>query len=432
MSARWSGLWASMLTLAAVANATAADTAPPSPTPPAAVAVATAPPAPPPPARTRAEDFAPVVSSVGVESPNVSLKIGMLLQPQYQFLGDNSLTGQAQDVYIRRARIILGGTLLGAVDYFFDTDYPDLFLSRASVGSPSVKYTPSMSIQDAFLTAHPYGNRVMVDAGYFLPPMAHNAVQSAATLFGWDYFRYSFQHDQAFGSPQNLTPPTTPAGRDTGVQLRGLLLGGHLEYRIGMFQGLRGAKTTSATGAQNDFRVTSRIQVNLLDAETGFFYAGTYLGRKRIVSIGASYDFQNSFSKDYLYLAGDVFVDLPLGPGVLTAQLNVAHWNGHSFIPVVAVTGQTGVVLQAQTAVMGEAGFTFFAARLSPMVRFEHLAGPMLPAQDRYGAGLAFWHWGHTSNVKAFYTRVTQQPLAGGPPYHSANQFNLQWQLYFF
>jgi len=58
------------------------------------------------------------VSPLSIENPSVGLKIGLLLQPQYQFLGDNTLSGQA-------------------------------------VGSPSVKYAPSMSIQDALLTARP-------------------------------------------------------------------------------------------------------------------------------------------------------------------------------------------------------------------------------------------------------------------------------------
>jgi hypothetical protein len=394
---------------------------------PASAAEAT-PDAPPQAGTSLARDVAPL----GLGNENVNVRFGLLLQPQYQILGDTSLTGQAQDLYVRRARLIVGGTLFGVVDYFFDTDYPDLFLSRASVGSPSVKYTPSMNIQDAFVTYRPLRQLVMVDAGYMLPPMAHNAVQSAATLFGWDYFRYTFQHDQAFGSPQNLTPPTTPAGRDAGVQLRGLLLGGHLEYRVGMFQGLRGAKTTSATGSQNGFRFTTRLQINFLDAEPGFFYAGTYLGRKRIISIGGSYDFQDSFTNGYLYLAADAFVDLPMGPGVLTAQLNVAHWNGHDFIPMAIVTGQTGIVLQDQTAVMGEAGFTFFGPRLSPIVRYEHLQGPLLPPQNRYAGGVAIWAFGHNSNLKAFYTRITQEAPEGGAPTHGANQFNLQWQVYFF
>lgn len=442
MIARRSVLLASALAaVAAPATAAPADTTAPADT---AAPVVTAPlledatptptaPVPPPPTApvppTPARTVSPAVPPLGLENAYASVRIGLLLQPQYQILGENTYTGQGQNLYVRRARFMVGGSLFGAVDYFFDIDYPNLFLAKAASGSPSTKYTPSANIQDAFLTYRPFGNLVMLDAGYFLPPMAHNTLQSAATLFGWDFFAYSFQHDQAFGTS---SPITTAVGRDTGAELRGLLLGGHLEYRVGMFQGLRYGKGTTTTLAQNDFRVTSRIQINFLDAEPGFFYAGTYLGAKRILSIGGSYDFQNSFTKDYLYLAGDAFVDLPVGPGVFTAQINVAHWNGNNFIPTVMVGGQPGIVLQDQTAVMGEAGFTFFAARLSPIVRVEHIEGPGLPPQDRYGGGLAFWPYGHNFNLKVAYTRIIQTQPPMSAPVHDANQVNVQSQVYFF
>ena len=52
--------------------------------------------------------------------------------------------------------------------------------------------------------------------------------------------------------------------------------------------------------------------VNVLEAETGFFYAGTYLGKKKILAIGAGFDGQ----KDFHAYAADAFFDYPLGPGV--------------------------------------------------------------------------------------------------------------------
>ena len=378
--------------------------------------------------------LAPIVAPIGIENATASLRVGLLLQPQYQSLGETTFDGQGQNLFVRRARFIVGGTLLGAVDYFFDTDYPNLFYARAAFASPTVKYIPALLIQDAFVTYRPfagkYGDPIVVDTGYFLPPMAHNAIQSAASLLGWDYFAFTFEHDEAFGSQLTGGSGVTPQGRDTGVQLRGLLLGGHLEYRLGAFQGLRSAKTATDVASENKFRFTGRMQINFLDAETGFFYAGTYLGAKRILSIGGSYDFQDSLTNGYLYYAGDAFLDLPVGPGVVTAQINVAHWDGHMFIPTIQ---SQPFVLQSQTAVMGEAGFTFFSARLTPIVRFEDLRGPALPAITRTGGGVAFWPFGHNWNLKAFYTRITQQsPPPPSAPFHAANQFNLQAQLYFF
>src|SRR5262245_3599191 len=79
-------------------------------------------PPPPPPAQAQAPSLARNVPPLGISNEYVSVKFGLLLQPQYQILGDNSFTGQGQDLYVRRARIIVGGTLFNVVDYFFDTD----------------------------------------------------------------------------------------------------------------------------------------------------------------------------------------------------------------------------------------------------------------------------------------------------------------------
>jgi hypothetical protein len=272
-----------------------------------------------------------------------------------------------------------------------------------------------MNIQDAFVTYKPMGDMLKIDAGYMLPPLAHNAVQGATTLYMWDYFFYTFRSGNAFNSSGN------PVGRDAGVELRGLVAGGLVEYRLGLFQGLRQPQSATESVSRNFFRATGRVQVNLMDPETGFFYAGTYLGTKKVLSIGGSFDLDDTGDTDaYKYFAGDVFVDLPFGPtGVLTAQVNVAYWNGGTTI--MALTPKA-------TAIMGEAGFLIGGIRLSPIIHAEHLFVSGDNNDDTYvGGGLAWWPYGHNTNLKAFYTyRKAQAATNGG------SQFNVQWQLYFF
>jgi hypothetical protein len=253
-----------------------------------------------------------------------------------------------------------------------------------------------------------------VDVGYMLPPLAHNAVQGAGTLYGLDYFAFSFLQSGVFNTS------ASPVGRDVGVQARGLVLDGKLEYRAGLFQGKRNDPTATEVGGRNFFRFAARVQVNLFDPEPGFFYAGTYFGAKKIVSVGASLDVQSG----YRYFAGDVFADLPIGPGVFTGQLNLTHLNGGTFIPA-------ATPLPGQTALMAEAGFNFKAFQVSPIIRFEHrwVDGPP-PAgasETRFSLGAAYWPYLHNSNLKLFYTRLSTQDAA-----HGANQINLQWQVYFF
>jgi len=378
-----------------------------------------APPPAPPPA------WPPSVSFKNEPSSGNTLKVGLLVQPQFQMLGSNTLDGNAYNLYIRRTRLIVAGTLFGQFEYFFDTDYPNLFLatneaSTATANATTTKATPGMNIQDAFITWKPLGDMIKIDAGYMLPPMAHNAVQSAASLYSWDYFAFSF-----LSTANTLLGSTaSPVGRDAGVQFRGFWLDGHIDLRLGLFQGLRATDQPAAmgmpsteVGSNNFLRATGRLQINLLDAEPGFFYAGTYLGKKKILSLGITGDTQ----KSYHYYGGDLFADLPLGPGIFTAQVNVVHMTGGTFVPGLA----------KQTALMSEIGFNLGGLNLSPIFRFEQLWGgtngmTTSANQTRAGGGLAFWPYGHNSNLKAFYMHDAE---AGTP--HAANQVNVQWQLFF-
>lgn len=345
-----------------------------------------------------------------IVTPNATVKFGFLIQPQYEAVGSASLDGMGQNLFVRRTRLLVGGTLFKYFDFFFDTDFANLFKApNAAPGDPNPKLTPGMNIQDAFGTFKPI-SEFMVDVGYMLPPLSHNALQGATSLYSWDYFTNSFRHSNVFGSTAD------PIGRDAGVQLRGLIAKGVLEYRLGAFQGRRIEASPTEMASRNFFRVAGRLQLNLLDPETAFFYAGTYLGAKRILSFGISYDFQDA----YKHASGDGFLDLPLGPGVLTAQANVSHWNGEDW-----------VAMPNQTALMGEAGYLFDALNVSPIVRIEHRwvknQTAAVPEETRLGGGLAFWPYGHNINVKAFYTHVSPDPGI-----HAYSQVNVQTQFFVF
>jgi hypothetical protein len=345
-----------------------------------------------------------------IELPNATIKFGFLLQPQYEAVGSGSLSGATNNIYLRRTRIIIGATLFKNFEFFLDTDSPNLLKAADNTpGDVNNKTTAAMNIQDAFATAKA-GDALKVDVGYMLTPGAHNAMQGAGTLYSWDYFSNTFRHGNVFHSA------TDPVGRDAGIQLRGLLLDNIIEYRVGMFQGKRENVTATEVAGRNMFRGAARLQINLLDPETGFFYAGSYLGNKRVLSLGVAYDWQS----EYHHSSGDIILDMPVGPGVLTAQADLSHWNGG-----------TWVTLPRQSAFMSEAGYLIDAINVSPIFRYEQrwvdnqTAG--VPDEKRVGGGLAFWPYGHNINVKAFYTRVMPSPAK-----HDYNQVNVQAQLYVF
>ena len=70
---------------------------------------------------------------------------------------------------------------------------------------------------------------------------------------------------------------------------------------------------------------------------------------------------------------------------------------------------------------MSEIGYNFAGLNISPIFRFEQLwggtssGGTTSVNQTRAGGGLAFWPYGHNSNLKAFYMHdaVSREPARG-------------------
>jgi hypothetical protein len=209
------------------------------------------------------------------------------------------------------------------------------------------------------------------------------------------------------------------------VQARGLVIG-HLEYRLGVFTGKRGAAMGANPQSRAELRLVARVQYNLFDPETAFFYAGTYGGSKKVLSFGAAVDHQDS----YTAFAVDAFLDLPLGPDVLTAQFAFLHYGDSTTTPWLAVAPPLPPSIR-QNAVVFEAGYRLGALKISPIVRFEdQFFSDTTPSASllRVSAGVAWWLMNHNLNVKLFYSYVKATAATS----INWNQLNLQVQLYVF
>ncbi len=68
------------------------------------------------------------------------------------------------------------------------------------------------------------------------------------------------------------------------------------------------------------------MAVNLLEPEKGWFNKGTYLGKKKVLSLGFGYDTQMDLTldgredQDNRVWTADVFFDHPLGDGAVTVE----------------------------------------------------------------------------------------------------------------
>ena len=57
---------------------------------------------------------------------NVNVKFGILMQTQADELQDSATRGYAQNVFIRRARILVAGQIAPNLTFFVETDSPNI------------------------------------------------------------------------------------------------------------------------------------------------------------------------------------------------------------------------------------------------------------------------------------------------------------------
>lgn len=321
-------------------------------------------------------------------------KLGLLLQTQGDATQDAATRSYAQNVFVRRVRLLVGGQLTKDLSFFVETDSPNLGKSLAAGTKNS---QPSLYLQDAYVEWK-RSDRFQLNAGLMLMSISRNGLQSAASLMPVDYGPYTFAHSGATQSN---------VGRDTGIQAKGYLANKKLEYRAGISQGMRDTPN-------RELRFTGRLMYNVFDPETGFFYTGTYLGKKKVLAFGAGVEHQH----DYLGYAADVFLDYPLPSGAITAQIDHIRFDGGDFLKS----------LKEQRSTLVEAGYLIGKTNLQPVVQYSTrtFSNGGGAEENRIGAGLNYFFKGHNANVKAIYNRIDLDGV------DTSNQFTVQIQFFYF
>ncbi len=317
-----------------------------------------------------------------------SLTFGFLAQPQAEWFTTADGADTAKNLFLRRLRLVFGGSATGRISFFIDTDSPNLGKATGSPEPEENKSQGDIFLQDVILT-WARGDALKIDAGMLLVPVSHNTQTSAASLLPVEYGPFSFLHSG---------PTASRTGRDYGAQVRGYPFGRHLEYRAGVFQGYRGEE------ASEPFRVTARLVWYPFEADTGFFYTGTTLGARRILAFGASYDRQGA----YRAVDADLFYDQPLSRGDgLTLQADFIHYDGGDFFPEVGGEPQ----LPVQEAWLLEGGYIFGTTRIGPFVQWarRNFRDPLSADEERAQFGVAWWPRGHRLNLKVGLGRLEKE-----------------------
>ena len=344
---------------------------------------------------------------------SISVRLGFLSQTWADFSQnvrqDSSYT---QNIFQRRLRFIMGMQVGPHLSLFFQTDNPNL--GRSGPGFTKSLGTGFIT-QDAFVEVKPgHSNALLLAAGLQYVPFCRNCMESSATILPVDLDAYSYLQNAGTASS---------GGRDVGFTGRGYLFGDRLEYRAGLFSGARLSTIAGAQTATNSLRGAGRLQLQLLDPEApAYSYPGTYLGRKKLLSVGAALDAQSS----YRAVAVDGFLSLPVGSDGVTAQANFIHYDGHDFIQA----------LPKQNTFEAEAGYHFTGAKLTPWAKFEtrsydeSVRSVAFQDERRFQVGGTWYVVGHNLNLKAGYSVAKLDRL--GAEALSQNGFTFQVQGYYF
>jgi hypothetical protein len=135
--------------------------------------------------------------------------------------------------------------------------------------------------------------------------------------------------------------------------------------------------------------MVGRLGVNFMDSEPNYFWAGSYLGKKTIFSIGASFDMEPHSEANpdtYYAFAFDALADIPFGENGLVATLN-AHYFG------------PGGLAPKGMGFWADVGYRI--RKIEPLVEFEYFK-PSDKENRRIGvfSGVNYWLRGHNANVK--------------------------------
>src|SRR5690242_12694919 len=226
-------------------------------------------------------------------------------------------------------------------------------------------------VQDAFVE-YKTSNALRLDGGLMLVPFSRNALQSPASY-------YTLDTSSMTTVPNTATQSS--ALRDAGFAATGFFLKDRLQYRLGMFQGVRDAN------ARNSLRTAGYLQYDFFDIEKGYTFAGTALGKKKILAVDCGFDKQGA----YRGYSANVAADLPIhGGDEIGGQIQFTKYDGRDkFLSILN-----------QNDYLAEGAYYIRRLHLQPFGKWESQNFVATAANDidRYGAGMNYYI--HAQNLK--------------------------------
>ncbi|MGE5814666.1 MAG: porin [Acidobacteriota bacterium] len=250
-----------------------------------------------------------------------SFQLGGRAQVWYEALqhaAPDHTTGQ--DFLIRRAYITLNGKLPGNVSLVAQIGGDRI--GQQGLDNPGLAVGSGVAFRDLFIAWEPTP-AVRLQLGRMCIPFVRAFGSESA--FGLLALDVPFSQ----GGTRGALFYASKVGRDDGIVLWGTPLDGHLQYRLGVMEGVEGSSNPS-----DSLRYAGRFIVNVFDPETTYATRGTYLGTKRVLALAAGFDRQSDLATstvaayDPQAWTTDVFFDQPVRGGAVTVEASFSDVNG--------------------------------------------------------------------------------------------------------
>jgi hypothetical protein len=357
---------------------------------------------------------APASAQLEIENKDVSLKFGIQGQFWADWMQDATppsagAQGYAQNFYLLRARLMMSGTIGDKISFFFQTDDPKLGLSPAGASASKTLMTgngtsPGFLIQDAF-GDYKVSEHLHLAGGEMLVPTSRQALQSTLS-----YYTVNISQVSTIANG----PMVESALRDVGFQARGYFFNDRLQYRGGIFAGERDPN------GRNTMRPAAYLQYDFFDREKEYAYAGTALGKRKILAIDAGGDKQGSYRSMSANLASDTPVR---GGDEIGVNFQMLHFDGRN--KFVSIPDQNNFLV--------EGAYYFHRAKVQPFAKFETqdfvAAANGTKDINRYGMGANYYIRGQNLKWTLQYTRALPQ---NGSLIRASNELTMQLQLFYF
>ncbi len=238
------------------------------------------------------------------------------IESQFRYAYRNTGAGAAgdksvQDFQFRRNRLLIRGAVDQTWGYYFQVehlgderilDFPTLSVSQPPTGE-------TLYLLDAYVTAKA-NEAFQFRAGRTKNVSSREVLEACYDPLSAD--RSLFINTGTFNGKRT---------RDYGLVMWGNFLADKLQYRLAVMEGNESAPSQG-------LRYTARLHVSLLEPEKAFGYFGTYLGTKKVLTIGGSFDVQpgavysngETGTENYMAYTADAFFEYPTPFGTVTAS----------------------------------------------------------------------------------------------------------------